>query len=270
MPNLTIEDINMIGGGNSSDPRTGPGSPPITVTGVPPTEPGPPITVTGVPPTEPPPPPTGFLPPPTGGGGGGGPPSPPPTPPPPPNAPPPRKVADYKKNCTSANGSAVDIGRALMGLPPAGVSGPPGPTITDPEGHDWTQVEFDAYVQGSGGSYTAVNNAIYSNDSSTFATIPNPPPDTQGLLHNHPTRGDSGQQNIDKYPSDEASGGHDWEALQQIADRSGNPNPSLWILGPDGVIREFKLSDRGYWQSLTPEQMKQGTGLAGTERNTHC
>lgn len=72
------------------------------------------------------------------------------------------------------------------------------------------------------------------------------------------------QQNIDKYPSD-----GDWLGLEQLATESGNPNPSFWILGPDGIVREFKLSDESFWKGIG-DGMQTGQGLSGTERSQSC
>lgn len=227
----------------------------------------PPIVVVGVRPKTPPPPPPG-------------PPRPPyqPTPPQPP-APPPvggpgapgdppssRKIADYTRVCSTPSGLAADLAKKIVGW---SASGPPNPILT-PEGSDWTRVEMGALVHGSEGEFKAFNAAIYSNNVASRTWLPNPPTDFIGIIHNHIPRGGSDQQNIDKYPSDRFTGGADWESLQLYSVRSGNPDPSLWILGPDSKLREFKLSERQKFQGLTLEQLRAGVGLEGTERTDAC
>ena len=40
-------------------------------------------------------------------------------------------------------------------------------------------------------------------------------------------------------------------------------------MGPDGITREFKLSERALFENLTPEQMAARVGLDGKERTDH-
>lgn len=98
--------------------------------------------------------------------------------------------------------------------------------------------------------------------------------DVQGMWHNHIHRDGADQRAIDRYPSVYSDNRGDWAGLQALATAvaPNNPafNPSLWLTGPDGVTREFKLSEREYYESLTDEQMKEGEGLEGKERSEGC
>jgi hypothetical protein len=116
--------------------------------------------------------------------------------------------------------------------------------MTTEQGNTWKQVEFGtAIVSTGGGGFGAVNSAIYSDDQE-FA--------------------------IAKYPSVFSSGSGDWAALADLAGKTNNPNPSLWLMGPDGMTREFKLSERAYFESLTDTQKEAQAGLQGRERNEAC
>ena len=186
---------------------------------------------------------------------------------------PPEKVADHPQDCGTDDGAAVQVAKHVMGVPPG--AGPSDPLIT-PGGSNWTQVEFGAViVRNADGSYGALNDAIYSNDSPSQAHLPSfEGSDAVGIWHNHSTRGDPDQQMTDRYPSSYPDSRGDWDALQRLHDavapNNPNFNPSLWITGPDGITREFKLSDRASYESLTPDQMKAGEGLDGTERTQSC
>ena len=88
----------------------------------------------------------------------------------------------------------------------------------------------------------------------------------QGLWHNHPLRGGLGQQAIDMYPSP-----RDWATLADIGKQPGAAaDPSFWVTGPDGVTREFKLSERDYIEGLGPDRQANKEGLAGRERTQSC
>jgi hypothetical protein len=110
---------------------------------------------------------------------------------------------------------------------------------------------------------------IYSNDEVLRATLPSGVGQpVQGAWHSHPVRGDAKQQMIDRYPSP-----GDWDALVHIGGQSGaTANPSLWITGPDGVTREFSLSDLAFFKSMEADRtrMENGEGLAGRERTQAC
>lgn len=183
------------------------------------------------------------------------------------------KVAGHTEKCGTDDGAAVQVAKHVMGTAPD--AGPPNPLLTS-NGFDWTQVEFGAIISrnAADGRFGALNDAIYSNGMPGYAHLPSlAGSDAVGIWHNHPRRGNEGQQDIDRYPSS-AAGRDDWDALQGLKDTvaPNDPNfdPSLWITGPDGTTREFKLSERAYYESLTSEQMQADEGLDGKGRTQSC
>lgn len=185
----------------------------------------------------------------------------------------PEKVADHTQDCSTDDGAAVQVAKHVMGTPPG--AGPPNPVLTA-AGNDWTQVEFGAIISrnAADGRFGALNDSIFSNDAPNFALLPNSAgSNAVGIWHNHPSQGGPEQWATARYPSSGA-GRDDWDALQRLHDMvaPNDPNfdPSLWITGPDGVTREFKLSERAYYENLTEDQMKAGEGLEGKERTQSC
>lgn len=176
-------------------------------------------------------------------------------------------VAPHIQDCGTEDGAATQAAKHVMGELPAGVAGPENP-MTTATGNDWKKVEFGAViVKNPDGSFGAFNNMIYSSNQATFVGLPNSSGQpVEGLWHSHPTRDDPGQRAIDRYPSP-----GDWNALARIGSQAGAvQDPSLWLTGPDGVTREFKLSERSSIESLSAEQMKNGDGLPGKERTQAC
>jgi hypothetical protein len=177
----------------------------------------------------------------------------------------------HTQDCGSEDGAAVQIAKHVTGELPAGVAGPPD-RVTTSAGNDWTQVEFGAVIiRNSNGTFGALNDMIYSSNQQTYAAVPSGVGQpVQGLWHSHPTRGGDSQQAIDRYPSLD-----DWASLARVASQAGAAaNPSLWIMGPDGVTREFSLSERSYFESLSTDtdtsRMVKGEGLDGKERTQSC
>ena len=146
--------------------------------------------------------------------------------------------------------------------------------MTTEQGNTWKQVEFGtAIVSTGGGGFGAVNSAIYSNDLVNRVALPSGfGSDVRGMWHNHPVKAPVGSQEfaIARYPSVFPNGSGDWAALADLAGKTNNPNPSLWLMGPDGMTREFKLSERAYFESLTDTQKEAQAGLQGRERNEAC
>ncbi|HEX8238551.1 MAG TPA: hypothetical protein VF574_02300 [Allosphingosinicella sp.] len=179
-------------------------------------------------------------------------------------------VEQHTQDCGTEDGAAVQVAKHVKGELPPGVSGPPDP-ITTSSGNDWTKVEFGALiVKNSDGSFGAFNDLIYSNDDARYVLVPyNSTQPIQGFWHTHPAGADSaGQQAINRYPSP-----FDWNVLSQIAGRSSSvSDPSLWVTGPDGVTREFKLSERSYFEDLAENEsrMEDGDGLEGRARTQSC
>jgi hypothetical protein len=159
----------------------------------------------------------------------------------------------------------------VKGELPPGTEGPADPPVTD-QGFTWREVEFGGIIIGvPGGRFGALNDAIYSNNDPNKATLPSGAGnDVRGVWHNHVQQGTAHDRGLARYPSSFAGGRGDWSALQSLAEKTGNPNPSLYLMGPDGVTREFTLSERAYFESLTDAQRGEGVGLAGKERNEPC
>lgn len=175
-------------------------------------------------------------------------------------------VAQHPQDCGTEDGAAVQVAKHVKGELAEGVAGPPNP-LTTSSGKDWTKVEFGAViVRNDDGTFGVLNDTIYSSDQPTYAAVPsgNGQP-VQGIWHSHPLRDGADQRMIDCYPSS-----NDWIRLANIPGQTAAvSNPSLWITGPDGVTREFKLSERAYFESLG-ERMKNGDGLDGKERTESC
>jgi len=123
-------------------------------------------------------------------------------------------------------------------------------------------------VKNPDGSFGALNDMIYSNDLPNYIQIQyNTSQPIQGFWHSHPAAGSSNHL-ITRYPSST-----DWNSLARIASSVGAvPDPSLWIMDSFGITREFKLSERAYFESLLndPTKMESGVGLEGRERAQSC
>lgn len=183
-------------------------------------------------------------------------------------------VADYDADCSTDDGAAVQVARHVIGAPPSSAAGPvdAGIAIRTPAGNDWTKVEFGAViVKNSDGTFGAHNDKIYSGDDPRGVKLAAPKSaDISGTWHSH---GSGGIENY--YPSDRLSGAvNDWQQLQALKNNyaPNNPSydPSMWITGSDGVTREFKLSQREYFESLSLDQKRSGEGLKSTERSKGC
>lgn len=182
-----------------------------------------------------------------------------------------KQVAVHTPDCSSANGAAVQVATHVLGTLPPGFEGPPSPLQTG-TGRDHSEVEFAAViVRNAEGSFSALNDAIYSNDLRHGAALPNGAgAAVQGIWHNHPALIDGfvdrTQQALDRYPSP-----RDWVTLQTISKQVGaNPDPSIWVTDFQGVTREFKFSERETIEKLERDQQEKGVGLAGRERSRSC
>jgi len=129
-------------------------------------------------------------------------------------------------------------------------------------------------VVATGDRYGAYNSTIYTYGAMNFNLMPAPGSGdvVEGIIHNHPDGlGNSTTDLISRYPGDD-----DWNELRELHDfySATNPDydPSLWILGADGVVREFKYSEMSqfYGYAMTPDQKIAGEGLDGRERTTSC
>lgn len=181
----------------------------------------------------------------------------------------PNPVEQHTQDCGTEDGAATQVAKHVMGELPAGVSGPEDP-VTTSSGNDWRKVEFGAViVKNPDGTFGALNNMIYSSNQPGYVALPDSTGQpVQGLWHSHIRRDTPEQQAIDRYPSP-----RDWDALGRIGGQAGAAlDPSIWITGPDGITREFKLSERAYFEKLDddPLKMEKGEGLEGRERTQSC
>lgn len=175
-----------------------------------------------------------------------------------------RPVARHTADCSSASGAAVQVSSHVEGT---ALAGPPNP-ITTPNGNDWTQVEFGAIIiQNADGSFGAHNDSIYSNDLPGAVALPTGyAANIQGVWHSHTTTGSSFWNALNRYPSPD-----DWSRLETALNGTNAiADPSIWITGPDGVTREFKMSEREYYEGLSDQEKAAGEGLEGRERDKSC
>lgn len=176
-------------------------------------------------------------------------------------------VAAHPQDCGTEDGAAVQVAKHVKGEPPVGVAGPPDNPLKTPSGNDYTKVEFGAIIiRNADGTYGALNDTIYSNDLPDRVTMSfSVGPAVQGFWHSHPTHGLPPQMK-DNYPSP-----FDWGSLAGMAGKTGVvSDPSAWIMGTDGITREFKLSERAYFEGLSDAKKANGEGLAGRERSQAC
>lgn len=169
-------------------------------------------------------------------------------------------VARHEKTCGTESGAAVQIANHIKGV---GESRP----LFYNQGN-WTKWEFTAVVtQIEEGVFGALNAMIYSNASETFAVTPSAVgSQAVGMIHNHPDGYGGPASDLDnRYPSS-----RDWAGLEQLAKQSGNANPSLWIIDYEGTVREFKMSERAYFEGLSAADRQSGIALEGRERTQSC
>ncbi len=91
---------------------------------------------------------------------------------------------------------------------------------------------------------------------STHLTGPDNSSDAVGIIHNHPSNGDPIQDATSRYPS-----ARDWLTAQAFVDAGNLSSFSLYLIGPDGVMREFDFADREMYENLSRFQMIQGDDL---------
>lgn len=177
------------------------------------------------------------------------------------------QTLNHYQTCGTDDGAAVQIANTIKATD----------DVYGPILFDWKGVEYSAVVvKNSDGSFGAMNSTIYTLGEKTFSSVPMPDQSAHvmGIVHNHPDAlGEQTEDLRQRYPSGGAESG-DWNALQRLYDRyiGSRPgyDPSVWIVDAWGVMREFKLSERAYFESLTPTQVQDGVGLEGKERNTSC
>lgn len=188
--------------------------------------------------------------------------------------PPPPLVAIVNNigNCSSAAGMAVKVAGLITG---DSLSGPSAPLVSA-NGRTWRDVEFGStIVRMSGGRFGTIGDAIFSSDNSERNSLPQDAyADVVGVVHNHSGYSADPFANAISYPSYYPDGSGDWAALEEyrklMMGISAVPDPSLFIIDPRGIVREFKLSEKAYFIGLTDEQKRAGIGLAGRERTDRC
>jgi hypothetical protein len=165
------------------------------------------------------------------------------------------------------------VDQTMKSTYPPGTFGPIDTTGFSTGNPNWLHAEYIGFLGAGGQIGTTVVEVTgrggYSPDFSQFVGA------VEGFVHNHPAyflNSSTGQfeersdflKAENRYPST-----GDWNVLQAIADRygptTGNTNPSLYLVDPFGVAREFRLSDRAVFEALSQSQRQAGVGLAGRE-----
>lgn len=84
--------------------------------------------------------------------------------------------------------------------------------------------------------------------------------DIVGVIHNHPDKrtNNFSSDEINRYPSAD-----DWEIAEEdyIGNGADPDNFSLFIVDTEGELREFKYSERHYYENLTGSQKEDGENL---------
>jgi hypothetical protein len=90
----------------------------------------------------------------------------------------------------------------------------------------------------------------------------------RGIVHNH-TGFDSVSRadiNFYSYPSAD-----DWQTADVLIGKGASAADfSIWMISPDGALREFKYSDKDYYSGLSDEQKKDGEGLPESSTVQGC
>ena len=119
-------------------------------------------------------------------------------------------------------------------------------------------------VNNSDGTFGAYQDSIFTNYANSYVNFPAPRDGSvTGFVHNHAWSTDT---SIDpfinqrsQYPS-----GPDWEQADKVVAEGGTSDPdnlSIYIIDVDGVIREFRYTDKAFYQSLTNQQKYDKVGL---------
>ena len=177
-------------------------------------------------------------------------------------------VTNLIGNCSSAAGMAVKVAGLIKG---SSASGPSIPLVSQ-DGRTWRDAEFGStIVRLPGGRFGTVGDAIFSSNDSGKTSLPGDIfSDFAGIVHNHPGYNSDEFANPLSYPSYFPDGSGDWAALERARDQivgiSSTSDPSIFLIDPRRIVREFKLSEKAFFIGLTEAQMRDGVGLAGRER----
>ena len=168
------------------------------------------------------------------------------------------QIQTHTQTCTSASGAAVQIASHVMGA--NGFS-----QLSATDGSTWNGatsganlhgIEFSAVVGfTSDGRFGAVGQEIWTEDKEGESFVPTAfTGNALGIWHNHPDRGGEDSDKLDAYPSR-----GDWGVLGELgtALSPGWPgyDPSMWITDPNGVTREFKLSERSTYENMSNQAL---------------
>jgi len=174
--------------------------------------------------------------------------------------------------CSPTDGVAKNVAKRILST-----------DTQDPQKNPSLSRAFVSWIGAELGAYVGPNGIIPSTNPQTgqleytyvawdgTIELAPPPPGADGIIHNHPLYEYVGPiddfdirepdyQKLDRYPS-----ANDWDALDILFERNsnGDPNfdPSLYVIDGFGVMREFSLSERVYFESLTRDQRLRGIGL---------
>ncbi len=145
----------------------------------------------------------------------------------------------------------------------AGIDDVYGPTI----GPSWRGAEYIAMItRDADGNFGAGGGTISTDGLLRGANLTNPTLEAGevaiGIIHNHPDLLGPAEDDAEgRYPSSMTDGPDDWDALARFAQAYGVANPSLFIIDNVGVTREYRLSDRAFFESMTAQQRIDGVGL---------
>jgi hypothetical protein len=136
-----------------------------------------------------------------------------------------------------------------------------------PIGPSSREAEYIAVItRDAAGNFGAAGGTIRTDGLLNGANLPNPVLAAGevaiGIIHNHPNlSGDAINDAIGRYPSSNSDGYDDWDALARFARDYNVVNPSIFIIGTRGVTREYRLSDRAFFEALSEFQLENGVGL---------
>lgn len=134
---------------------------------------------------------------------------------------------------------------------------------------DWNQREYVSVIYKATDGHLAVG--ALQRGEGVYATIDFPAlgisaSQVVGVVHNHPDSisSDPRGDNINRFPSQPGSGAlnglSDWQAADAIVGAGADASTlSLYILGPDGVLREYDYSDKARWISADKQGRAGGT-----------
>lgn len=169
---------------------------------------------------------------------------------------------EHPEKCASTEGAADQIRDKINGTASDGLE------LT----RSSSQVEYGTFIVESNGMFGAVNDMIYTDGRAGQVllndNIPSDLGSVYGIIHNHTGFGTADRSliNFYSYPSLE-----DWISADQLV-AMGVPADqlSIWMIAPDGSLREFQYADRASFTSLTEEEKMAGEGLPTSSTAEGC